>query len=158
MMNTLEARSAIVTGASRGLGEHIARTLSGAGMKLALVARSQDALESLAEELSRSGAKAIALPADLADFAQLDTLVARARAELGTLDVLINNAGIDGIRCYPEESDAETEQMLRVNLLSPMLLARKVLPTMLSQGLGGDLIASESARCCGPSRSHSDQK
>jgi short-subunit dehydrogenase len=136
MMKTLAGRSAIVTGASRGLGEHIARALSRNGMKLVLVARSGDALERLAAELSHDGAKATAIRADLADLAGLDSLVARAHAAMGSVDVLINNAGVDGIRCYPEESDAETEHMLRVDLLSPMLLARKVLPAMLAEGSG----------------------
>jgi short-subunit dehydrogenase len=136
MIKALEGRSALVTGASRGIGEHIARTLSRAGMKLALVARSGDALDRLAAELSREGEKAFAIRGDLADFAQLDSLVASAQAALGSLDVLINNAGIDGIRSYMDESDAQTEEMLRVDLLSPMLLTRKVLPAMLAQGSG----------------------
>jgi short-subunit dehydrogenase len=136
MLKALAGRAAIVTGASRGLGEHIARALSRMGMNLALVARSGDALDRLAGELSRADAQAIAIRADLADLAQLDALVSRAQAALGSIDVLINNAGIDGIRCFPDESDAETELMLRVDLLSPMLLARKILPAMLAQGTG----------------------
>jgi NADP-dependent 3-hydroxy acid dehydrogenase YdfG len=104
--------------------------------QLALVTRSGDALERLAAELSREGDKTFAIRADLADFAGLDLLVASAHAALGSIDVLINNAGIDGIRSYPDESDAQTEEMLRVDLLSPMLLTRRVLPAMLAQGAG----------------------
>jgi short-subunit dehydrogenase len=136
MTKALTGLSAVVTGASRGLGEHIARALSRAGMKLVLVARSGDALDRLAADLSHSGAVAVAIRADLADLPGLDALVARAHAELGSIDVLVNNAGIDGIRCYPAETDEETEHMLRVDLLSPMLLARKVLPAMLARGAG----------------------
>jgi short-subunit dehydrogenase len=136
MTNALEGRTAIVTGASRGIGEHIARALSRNGMQLALVARSADALERLAAELSREGAKAIPICADLGVLDGLEQLVARAHAALGSLDVLVNNAGIDGIRDYLDESDAQTEEMLRLNLLSPMLLTRKVLPRMLAQRTG----------------------
>jgi short-subunit dehydrogenase len=135
-MKDLKGRTAIVTGASRGIGVHIARSLSGAGMNMALVARSAQAIEQLARELSQVGTRVVAIAADLTDLRALEPLVDRAQAELGAIDVLINNAGIDGICFYPEETDAQTERMLRLDLLSPMLLTRKCLPAMLARKTG----------------------
>jgi short-subunit dehydrogenase len=123
----------MVTGASRGIGLHIARVLADQGMHLALVARDRSAIEHLAAELTlRTGARTAALVCDLSDSSRLDGMIEAAEAKLGAIDVLINNAGIDRYRFYPEESDFETEQMLRVNLLCPMLLTRKLLPKMIA--------------------------
>ena len=139
-MKELKGRNAMVTGASRGIGVHIARALAREGMNLALVARSAEAIEQLAHELGSSGVRAVAIPADLGDVAGLEGLLSRAEAAIGPLDVLINNAGIDAMRSYPEESDAETEQMLRIDLLSPMVLTRRVASRMLARGARGHVV------------------
>ena len=135
-MRRLEGRTAIVTGASRGLGVHIARALAAQRVNLVLVARSEDAITKLASELSNGGVTAKPLVADLSDIPRLESVVDRAEALLGAIDILVNNAGIEGIRVYSEESDAATEEMLRVNLLSPMVLTRRVLPKMLARKTG----------------------
>jgi short-subunit dehydrogenase len=135
-MDVLRDKCVIVTGASRGIGAAIARRLAREGMRLAIVARSADALAALARELSQSGPPAITIAADLSHMAALDSVVERALRALGKVDVLVNNAGIDGYRSYPNETDAQTREMLELNLLAPMLLARKVLPGMLAQGSG----------------------
>ena len=126
----------MVTGASRGIGVHIARALSKAGVSVGLVARDRTALERLAEELALSGPRAVAIGADLSQPSAIDSLLERAHTALGGLDILINNAGIDAIRFYTDETDAETEQMLKLDLLTPMLLARKALPQFLAQKRG----------------------
>jgi short-subunit dehydrogenase len=135
-MRELKGRTAIVTGASRGLGLHIARALAARGVSLALVARTGDALSQLATELSQTGVRAVPVVADLAELDRLDSVIERAETQLGPIDILINNAGIEGIRSYPDESDEQTEVMLRVNLLSPMLLTRKMLAKMLARKTG----------------------
>lgn len=135
-MKELRGRNALITGASRGIGVHIARALAGAGMNIALVARSGDAIEQLARELSSVGVRASAIVADLTDLTGLDRVLARAEAELGPLDVLINNAGVEGVRVFSEESAAQTEQMMHLNLLVPVLLARKSVPGMLLRKRG----------------------
>ena len=135
-MRDLKGRNAIVTGASRGLGVHIARALAAEGVNLALVARTSDAISSLAQELTEKGIRAVPLTADLADTSGLDAVIERAEAELGAIDILVNNAGIDGIRIFADESAAQTEQMVRTNLLSPMLLTHKLLPRLLSRQSG----------------------
>jgi short-subunit dehydrogenase len=135
-MRQLKDRTAIVTGASRGLGVHIARALAAEGVNLALVARSTDAITGLAQELAQTGVKAVPLVADLSDLSRLDSVIERAEAQLGAVDILVNNAGIDGIRVFVEESAAQTEQMMRTNLLSPMLLTHKLLPKLLARKTG----------------------
>jgi short-subunit dehydrogenase len=135
-MDVLRDRCVIVTGASRGIGTAIARHLAREGMRLALVARSADALTALARELSHSAQPALAIAADLSHTSALDGVVERVLREFGRVDVLVNNAGIDGYRSYASESDAQTREMIELNLLVPMLLTRKVLPGMLAQGSG----------------------
>jgi short-subunit dehydrogenase len=135
-MKQLKGRNAIVTGASRGLGLHIARDLAAEGVNVALVARGAEALAQLAGELSGTGVKAVPLVADLSDLKVLDSVIERAEAQLGAIDILVNNAGIDGIRVFAEESASQTEEMLRINLLSPMLLTHKLLPKLLARRSG----------------------
>ena len=139
-MKELKGKNALVTGASRGIGVHIARALAREGVNLVLVARTVDAIEQLARELAATGVRAVAIPADLGDLSALDPLVGRAEAELGPLDLLINNAGIDAVRSYQEETDAETEHMVRIDLVSPMMLTRRVVARMLARGAGGHVV------------------
>jgi short-subunit dehydrogenase len=152
-MTELKCRTAVVTGASRGIGVHIARLLARHGVKLALVARSEDTLRALAAELSQAGAQAVAIPADLSDLNGLDSVLDRAQTELGPIDLLVNNAGIEGVRSYLSESDADTETMLRLNLLSPMLLTRKAVSRMVPRKTGhvvniGSLAGKNSTPYC----------
>ena len=135
-MKQLKGKTAIVTGASRGLGAHIARTLVGQGVNVVLVARSGDAIAKLAAELSVGGVIAKPLIADLLDLPRLGGVIDRAESLVGSIDILVNNAGIDGIRVYANESDAATEEMVRLNLLSPMILTRRILPKMLARKTG----------------------
>src|SRR5689334_20620932 len=95
--HVLRGRSAIVTGASRGLGVHIAQALAAAGINVALVARTREAVAQLAQQLTATGVKAVAIAADVTELRQLDALVREAQAGLGDIDILINNAGSDGI-------------------------------------------------------------
>lgn len=132
----LRGRNAIVTGASRGLGAHIARALAGAGVNVALVARSRDAVEQLARELGQTGVKTAAIAADLSALEHLGDVAREAETALGPIDILINNAGADGIRVYTDESDQQTQALLCLNLTAPMLLTRKLLPAMIARGTG----------------------
>lgn len=137
MAHELRGRTAILTGASRGIGVHIARELAENGVQLALVARTGADLVNLAEQLERAhGISVVVLQADLGQVANLTNVVELAQEALGSIDILVNNAGIDGIRGYADESPAETEAMVRTNLLSPMLLTRACLPAMLARGRG----------------------
>jgi NAD(P)-dependent dehydrogenase (short-subunit alcohol dehydrogenase family) len=130
---SLAGRTALVTGASAGIGERLARVLAEAGARTAVVARRADALEALARSLP----DAVALPADLADPGQVRDLADRALAELGRVDVLVNNAAYlaKGVAAL-DESYEQIQQTLAVNLVAPILLAQAFVPGMLERGEG----------------------
>jgi short-subunit dehydrogenase len=127
---------ALVTGASRGIGPYIARRLAGAGYALALTARSAVELGVLEAELREAGAKAVAVPADLGTEAEIERVVAAVEANLGPVDVLVNNAGGDPQREFDVMSWPEAEAIMRLNLVAPVQLAHRLLPGMLARGHG----------------------
>ena len=126
----LRGKRVVVTGASRGIGEELARQLAAKGAELALVARSRDALEKLAADL---GGHAYAC--DLADRAERDALVPRILAD-GPIDVLVNNAGLLDTFDFTTTSPDEIDQIIDVNLHAPIQLAHAVLPAMLARDSG----------------------
>lgn len=128
---------ALITGASRGLGRHIALALAGHGMNLVLAARSQDALDAVAAEVrAATSATVSTVVVDLGDRIQAAALARRAADVGGPIDLLVNNAGIESVG-RPEETDLDDlGAMTDVNLLAPMLLTRTVLPDMIRRGRG----------------------
>jgi 3-oxoacyl-[acyl-carrier protein] reductase len=136
----LAGRVALVTGASRGIGRAIATRLDQEGMHLALVARSQEGLESLrAELLARNGDRRIlVLPADVTDPASVANAVAATEAEFGGIDLLVNNAGVTESKdASLWESDAhDWWQVITTNVLGPMLFCQAVVPGMVRRGSG----------------------
>jgi short-subunit dehydrogenase len=135
-MDQLRGRNAIVTGASRGIGVYIARALAAEGMNMALSARSLEPIEALAAELTGQGVRVIAIGADVALPAQRETLLLRATAELGPIDVLVNNAALEANDSFVGFSAADIERMIQVDLIAPMLLTRQLLPAMLERRTG----------------------
>src|SRR5438477_12209992 len=129
-------RTAIVTGASRGIGRLIARSLATEGYRLVLASRSPAETEQLAAELRGHGATALAVPTDLTDDGSLARLARTAERELGQIDVLVNNAGGDP----QHEVDAMTWDqnlaILRLNLLAPIHLTHELLAGMLEHRRG----------------------
>ena len=139
----LQGRRVLITGASRGIGEALARRFSMEGAQVALVARSAGAIEKLAADLGGT-----AHPADLGDRAQVATLIERVENEAGPIDVLVNNAGLaPTFGAFPDWPADELEQTYRVNLLAPAELCRHVLPGMLSRGRGHIVNVSSLAGC-----------
>lgn len=129
-------RKALLTGASRGIGPYIARSLASAGFDLVLASRSKTELDTLAAELEGRGARAVAVVADLTDEAAIANLARTAEAELGPIDVLVNNAGGDPQREFDEMSWAQNEAIVHLNLIAPLQLAHELLPAMLRRGRG----------------------
>jgi len=121
---SLRGRRALVTGASRGLGRHVALGLARAGADVALVARDAAALGETARHVEAAGARAIALEADLVRPGEPARVVAAARDALGGLDVLVNNAGTNVRKPALETSDADFEAILRLNLGAAFACAR----------------------------------
>ena len=135
-MRQLVGRTAIITGASRGIGIHIARALAKQRMHLVLAARSEAGLEQVALDMRALGARVLAVRCDVANEADRADLVRRAEAEFGEIDLLVNNAGIESTFPYDRQSPEEIERIISVNLTAPMLLTRAVLPGMVARRRG----------------------
>ncbi len=126
----LAGKTALLTGATGGLGRAIAGALAGRGAKLVLSGRKAEALEALAAELPGEGHSVF--PADLAEPGAAEKLA----AEAGDVDVLVANAGLPGTGRLPEYTSERVEGTLRVNLEAPMHLARALEPGMVARGRG----------------------
>jgi short-subunit dehydrogenase len=135
-MMELRGRTALVTGASGGIGPRIAQALGKEGMNVVASGRREDVLGGVVDELRRLGVRAEAVPADLADPSVADTLIERSEAALGPVDVLVNNAGIEITAAFTRYTREELNSMVSVNLSAPMLITHRVLPDMLSRGRG----------------------
>jgi short-subunit dehydrogenase len=141
----LSGRTALLTGATGGLGRAIAAALAAKGAKLILSGRKAEALEALAAELPGEGHRV--LPADLAEPGAAEKLA----AEAGDVDILIANAGLPGTGRLPDYSVEQLTGTLRVNLEAPILLARALEPAMLEKGSGHMVfIASLSGKSATP--------
>lgn len=132
-MFDLTGKTALVTGASGGIGAAIARGLHGAGATVALSGTRQAPLEALAAEL---GERAHVLPCDLSDAEAVEALPKRAAEAMGAVDILVNNAGITRDNLFMRMSDEEWAQVLEVNLTSTMRLCRGVLRPMMKARWG----------------------
>jgi NAD(P)-dependent dehydrogenase (short-subunit alcohol dehydrogenase family) len=128
----LDGRVALVTGASSGLGEAIARDLASAGARVAVVARRYDRLAAMAEEIG-----GLAVACDLLDPEQVDGLVAGVADALGGPEILVNVAGaIAGVYPAEDEPADSVRQTLELNLIAPYRLSQEVFPHMLVAGRG----------------------
>ena len=132
-MFNLSGKSALVTGASGGIGGAIARALHAQGAAVALSGTRVDALQKLAGEL---GARAHVLAADLGDAAATDKLIKDAEATLGAVDILVNNAGLTRDMLALRLKDEDWQKVLDVNLTAPFRLARAALRGMMKKRWG----------------------
>jgi short-subunit dehydrogenase len=132
----MQRRNAIITGASRGIGTYIARALATEGSNLLLVARSEPELAHLAEELRSRGTTVSYAAIDLADPQAADRVAAAAGAEFPSVDILVNNAAVELQRRFHTLDVVEIEDVIRVDLITPIALARLLLPGMLERGYG----------------------
>ena len=131
-MFDLTGMTALVTGASGGIGGAVARALSAQGAKLALSGTRADALQSLADELGG----AVVLPCNLSDGAAVDALVPQAVAALGQLDILVNNAGVTRDNLAMRMKDEEWDTVIRVNLEAAFRLCRAACKPMMRARFG----------------------
>lgn len=149
-MKTLQGRTALVTGASGGIGTHIARRLAREGMNVAVSGRRENALSAVVAELTSLGVKAVSAPADLSDLSQVDPLVDGVEAVLGQVDVLVSNAGVESVGAFTAYAREELTSMVDVNLTAPLLLAHRLTPGMLTRGRGHIVFISSVAGKIGP--------
>jgi short-subunit dehydrogenase len=140
--------SALITGASRGLGAALARELAARGYRLLLVARQTDELDALADQLRSTQRGVIeTLGVDLTDAAAAQRCAAEARHRLGPIDVLVNNAGVGHYKPLAQWSAREIADCNALNLTAPMLLAHALVPEMMVRRRGMVVnVASDLAR------------
>jgi short-subunit dehydrogenase len=135
-MRDLAGRTALITGASRSVGRSIAEALAAERMNVVVAARSRTELDAVAEQLRARGVKALPVAADVGDPDGWQALVETATAELGAIDVLVNNAAIEVPLAFDQLTTDDISQVVEVDLVAPMVLTRLVLPAMLQRGRG----------------------
>ena len=141
-MFDIKGKTAIVTGASYGLGVAMAEALSEAGANVVLAARSKEKLEALAASIEARGGKALSIGCDVSDSAAVTAMVDAARARFGRVDILVNNAGVSAEAGYtPERTPDELfAQTMQVNVMGTFYCCREVAGHMLADGKGGSII------------------
>ncbi len=136
-MQNLEQQTAIVTGASSGMGRAIAVALAGLGANLTIVARSAGALEETASLARTKGAQVLAFPADVGNHQQVKAIVQQTVERFGRVDILVNNAGINTLhRNLADISVADWQLVVNTNLTGAFFFTREVLPHMRAAGRG----------------------
>jgi NADP-dependent 3-hydroxy acid dehydrogenase YdfG len=135
-MTALTDRVAVVTGASSGIGAGLAAMLAGEGARVALAARRGEQIEAVAAGIRQAGGVAVPVVTDLTDDASLASLLARTRAELGPVDVLVNNAGYALWRPLEATTIAEWDHTFAVNVRAAAYLCAAVLPGMQERRFG----------------------
>src|ERR1700694_4339685 len=139
MTTDLSNQVVAISGASSGIGEATALACAGAGgagAAGALPARRADRIAALAERITKDGGRAVAIPTDVGDEAQARAFVERAHAELGRLDVLVNNAGVMLLGPIAGADTEEWRRMIHANVFGVLYCTHAALPLMAAQGSG----------------------
>lgn len=144
-MESLAGKSAIITGAGKGIGKSIAIALAHEGVNIGLIARSEKDLQNVAAEISKLGIKAFYAMADVADKSEVDTAITKLQGELGPIDILINNAGTGTFAKFLEMEPAVWENIVKVNLFGVYYATRAVLPQMIERKTGDIINISSTA-------------
>ncbi|MBW6416147.1 SDR family oxidoreductase [Celeribacter sp. PS-C1] len=142
-MSDVTGKTVVITGASRGIGEAAARLFAASGAKVALLARSADAITKIAEDI---GPNALAVPCDISKFVEIDAAMSAVESHFGTIDILINNAGVidpigDLKTCDPEAWG----HLIDINVKGVFYAMRRVVPEMVARGSGTVLTISSGA-------------
>jgi len=136
MAGSLDGRVAIVTGGGGGLGEGICRALGAAGAAVAAVDAAREEAERVARLVSSSGASCRAFECDVSDRGSVEEMTGRVVADLGGVDILVNNAAIYPLRPWTEIEEEEWDRVMAVNLKGYFLCARAAFPSMRDRGHG----------------------
>ncbi|MGO4905969.1 3-ketoacyl-ACP reductase [Flavobacterium sp. W20_MBD1_R3] len=148
-MTDLKNKNALITGAGKGIGKAIALALAKEGVNVILVARTQEEIESVAAKVRSLRVKALAITADVADINSVNAAVEQALAEFGTIDILINNAGIAAFGKFLELEPTDWERIIQVNLMGTYYVTRAVLPNMIERQTGDIINISSTAGLSG---------
>ena len=144
-MKQLRGANAILTGASRGLGAYIAEALAAEGVHLVLAARSAAGLQDTLRAVEARGARAITVACDVTSRVDLERLMETAERELGPIDILINNAGVEATGMLTELPVDEIDAVLDTNLKACIHLTKMVLPAMIARKRGAIVNVSSMA-------------
>jgi NAD(P)-dependent dehydrogenase (short-subunit alcohol dehydrogenase family) len=151
-MAELEGKTVLVTGASRGIGEAAARAFAAAGANVALLARSEDEIGRIAGEIGR---QALAIPCDVSRYWEVAAAVDASLGTFGSLDVLVNNAGVIGPISPLAEAEPEAwSQAIDINLKGVFHGMRAAIPAMVARG-GGTILSISSGAATGPTEAWS---
>lgn len=136
----LDGKVAIVTGASKGIGEAIARGLAAVGAKVVVSSRKQEAVDQVADAIRRDGGEALALAAHVGEVSQATALVDRAADHFGGIDIIVNNAGTNPVFGPIVNTDAAVfDKVMGVNVRGPLEIAKRAFPILQGRG-GGSII------------------
>ncbi|TWI03262.1 3-oxoacyl-[acyl-carrier protein] reductase [Flavobacterium tiangeerense] len=148
-MTDLKNKTALVTGAGKGIGKAIALALAKEGVNVILVARTQEEIDSVAAKVRSLRVKALAVTADVADINSVNAAVEKALSEFGAIDILINNAGIASFGKFLELEPTDWERIIQVNLMGPYYVTRAVVPNMIERQTGDIINISSTAGLAG---------
>jgi NAD(P)-dependent dehydrogenase (short-subunit alcohol dehydrogenase family) len=137
---SLQGRTALVTGASSGLGRHFAATLARAGAQVALCARSVDRLEEALEEIRAAGGRGTVLRMDVREADSVARAFESARSQMGAITVVVNNSGVAGAERALEVDEADWDRVLDTNLKGAWLVAQAAAKGMVAAESGGSII------------------
>ncbi|AHM62952.1 3-ketoacyl-(acyl-carrier-protein) reductase [Flammeovirgaceae bacterium 311] len=144
-MESLRGKNALVTGAGKGIGRAIAVALAQEGVHVGLLARSGSQLNEVATEVTAQGVKASVVTADVADITAVNAAVEQVLKDLGSIDILINNAGTASFGKFLELAPEEWERNVKVNLFGVYYTTRAVLPGMIERQQGDIINISSTA-------------
>ncbi|MBP6182645.1 3-ketoacyl-ACP reductase [Flavobacterium sp.] len=148
-MTDLKNKNALITGAGKGIGKAITLALAKEGVNVILVARTQEEIDNVAAKARSLRVKALAITADVADINSVNAAVEKAFAEFGTIDILINNAGIAAFGKFLALEPAAWERIIQVNLMGTYYVTRAVLPNMIERQTGDIINISSTAGLSG---------
>jgi 2-hydroxycyclohexanecarboxyl-CoA dehydrogenase len=146
-MKNLEGKTVIVTGGGGGIGGATCRRLAAEGAKVAVFDMNMEAAQKVADAIQATGGMAAAFACNITDRAQVDAAVADTEAQLGPIDVLVNNAGWDVFKPFVKTVPAEWDKLIAINLTGALHMHHAVLPGMVARNYGRIVnIASDAAR------------
>jgi 3-oxoacyl-[acyl-carrier protein] reductase len=149
MGTALHGKTAVITGASRGIGRAIASCAAALGINLSIAARQAGPLNETADEIAkRYGVKVVPVPVDVARLEDLEHLVEKTKKELGTIDILINNAGVSSQHPFQKQPFEDFERLVHTNYLGYVRMIRLVINDMIQKKSGAIInIVSGSVLC-----------
>ena len=136
---SLDGKTAVITGGSKGIGRAIALAFAEHGADVAIVARSMDALAKTQKEIAATGRKGVAIQADVGEDEALERIYRETRDQLGGVDILVNNAAVGGMPALSETGQEDFLKVMKVNVWTPLRLSQLCRESMIERG-GGVII------------------